>query len=61
MQALVNPAQRTPADNGAYVVQVAEQPFPVAPTLLWVDCPPQTVAYEWYLDDVSGLVQQTPA
>lgn len=53
-KALVSPNQPCmsyddpPVELGAYVVEVEENPFPVAEPLFWADCPDDVLAYQFY-------------
>lgn len=47
--------------NSARVAEVADQTFPVAEPLFWVQCDDNVVADQWYFDTVTQEILVVPA
>ena len=58
MKSLINPNQ--PILDGYYVVEVAQNDFPVAEPLFWLDCDNTVVAYEYYYEPTTQTILQIP-
>ena len=65
-KALISPSQPCmnyddpPVEIGFYVVQVADEEFPVAEPLFWTDCGDEVAAYEYYYKEGNFSVVPEP-
>jgi hypothetical protein len=46
--------------NSARVAEIADQTFPVAEPLFWVDCGDDVVADQWYFDTSDSVIYVIP-